>query len=67
MPAKPAKPTSVSIATTLTAFGNNTDIVVARELIEALGAGQRPAVVVDANRGPSFRPAVRNGGTLFRE
>jgi hypothetical protein len=67
MPAQPAKPTSVSIATTLTAFGINTDIVVARERIEALGAAQRPAVVVDANRGPSFRPAVRNGGTLFRE
>jgi hypothetical protein len=67
MPVKRAKPTSVSIDTTLTAFGNNTGVVAARELIEALGAGQRPAVVVDANRGPSFRLHVRFGGTLFRD
>jgi hypothetical protein len=41
----------------LTAFGNNTGVVVARELIEELGAGERPAVMVDVN-GHQFRNTV---------
>jgi hypothetical protein len=44
-----AKPKSVSFETTLTATGNNTGIVVPAELVEALGAGKRPAVLVNVN------------------
>ena len=44
-----AKPNSVSFETTLTAAGNNTGIVVPAELVEALGAGKRPAVLVNVN------------------
>ena len=54
MPATSSKPKSVQFDTRLTAFGNNTGVVVARELIEELGAGERPAVMVDVN-GHQFR------------
>jgi hypothetical protein len=40
---------SVSFETTLSAFGNNTGIEVPTEVIERLGGGRRPAVVVDVN------------------
>jgi hypothetical protein len=37
---------SVAFDATVTAAGNNTGIVVPDEIIERLGAGRRPAVVV---------------------
>ncbi|HEY2507811.1 MAG TPA: YdeI/OmpD-associated family protein [Streptosporangiaceae bacterium] len=40
---------SVSFDTTVTAAGNNTGIVVPDEMVERLGAGRRPAVVVNVN------------------
>jgi uncharacterized protein YdeI (YjbR/CyaY-like superfamily) len=40
---------SVEFDTTVTATGNNTGIVVPDELIDRLGAGRRPAVVVSVN------------------
>lgn len=40
---------SVSFETTLSAFGNSTGIEVPGEVIERLGGGRRPAVVVDVN------------------
>jgi hypothetical protein len=40
---------SVAFDTTVTATGGNTGIVVPDELIESLGAGRRPAVVVNVN------------------
>ena len=52
-----SKPASVSFKTTLTAFGNNTGIVVPPEAMEALGAGKRPAVDVNVN-GYTYRNTV---------
>ena len=49
--------TSVAFDTTLRQFGNNTGIEVPKELIEQLGAGQRPPVLVDVN-GFEFRTTV---------
>ncbi len=49
MPAQPPQAESVTFETTLTATGNNTGIVVPAELIDELGAGRRPAVLVDVN------------------
>jgi hypothetical protein len=49
MPATSPKPETVSFSTSLTATGNNTGIVVPIELIEELGGGKRPAVLVDLN------------------
>ena len=40
---------SVSFRTTLSSFGNNTGIEVPPELIEELGGGKRPGVMVDVN------------------
>lgn len=40
---------SVTFETTVTATGNNTGIVVPEEVIERLGAGRRPPVIVDVN------------------
>jgi Bacteriocin-protection, YdeI or OmpD-Associated/Domain of unknown function (DUF1905) len=40
---------SVTFDTTVAAAGNNTGIVVPDELIERLGAGRRPAVIVNLN------------------
>jgi len=43
--------------TTVTATGNNTGIVVPEAMIEQLGAGRRPAVVVNVN-GYEYRSTV---------
>jgi hypothetical protein len=48
---------SVAFDATVTAAGNNTGIVVPDELIEELGAGRRPAVVVNVN-GYEYRSTV---------
>jgi len=48
---------SVTFDTTVTATGNNTGIVVPDELIERLGAGRRPAVIVNVN-GYEYRSTV---------
>ena len=48
---------SVEFETTVAATGNNTGIVVPDELIERLGAGRRPAVVVNLN-GYEYRNTV---------
>jgi hypothetical protein len=48
---------SVAFDTTVTATGNNTGIVVPDEIIERLGAGRRPAVVVNVN-GYEYRNTV---------
>jgi hypothetical protein len=53
----PAKPKSVSFATTLHQTGNNTGIVVPPELVAKLGAGQRPPVLVEVN-GYQYRTTV---------
>ncbi len=54
---------SVTFETTVTATGNNTGIVVPRELIDQLGAGKRPSLVVDLN-GYEYRNTVGvMGGT----
>jgi hypothetical protein len=45
----PTTPPTVSFDTTLTAFGNNTGIVVPPGVIESLGAGKRPPVDVHLN------------------
>jgi hypothetical protein len=47
----------VSFDTTVTATGNNTGIVVPDNLIDELGAGRRPAVVVNVN-GYEYRNTV---------
>jgi antitoxin component of MazEF toxin-antitoxin module len=47
----------VEFDTTVTAAGNNTGIVVPGSLIEHLGAGRRPAVVVNVN-GHEYRSTV---------
>lgn len=48
---------SVEFDTTVVATGNNTGIVVPDELIERLGAGRRPGVVVNLN-GYEYRNTV---------
>jgi hypothetical protein len=48
-PAGRSKPKVVRFETTLTATGNNTGIVVPAALIDELGAGKRPPVLVDVN------------------
>ena len=48
---------SEAFDTTVTAFGNNTGIVVPPDLIERLGAGKRPPVVVTVN-GYEYRTTV---------
>jgi hypothetical protein len=47
----------VEFDTTVTATGKNTGIVVPDEAIEGLGAGRRPAVIVDVN-GYEYRNTV---------
>lgn len=47
----------IEFDTTLTATGNNTGIVVPDEVIERLGAGHRPEVLVDVN-GHRYRSTV---------
>jgi len=53
--------TAVTFATTLTATGNNTGIVVPPSVLEQLGAGKRPSVVVDVN-GYGFERTVGSMG-----
>src|ERR1700761_322298 len=48
---------SVAFDTTVTASGNNTGIVVPDEIIERLGAGRRPPVIVNVN-GYEYRSTV---------
>src|SRR5215469_18896582 len=48
---------SVTFDTTVAATGNNTGIVVPDELIERLGAGRRPSVMVSVN-GYEYRNTV---------
>ena len=50
-------PASVEFDTTVTATGNNTGVVVPDDLIQRLGAGWRPAVVVSIN-GYEYRSTV---------
>lgn len=50
-------PASVEFDTTVTATGNNTGVVVPDDLIQRLGAGRRPAVVVSIN-GYEYRSTV---------
>jgi Bacteriocin-protection, YdeI or OmpD-Associated/Domain of unknown function (DUF1905) len=53
----PAGPKSVSFQTTVAVTGNNTGIVVPVEVIEQLGGGQRPSVLVNVN-GYEYRNTV---------
>jgi hypothetical protein len=56
-------PRSATFETTVAAHGNNTGIVVPAAVIESLGAGKRPPVVVDVN-GYEYRSTVAvMGGT----
>ncbi|HET6875429.1 MAG TPA: YdeI/OmpD-associated family protein [Acidimicrobiales bacterium] len=48
---------SVTFETTVAASGNNTGIVVPDEVMEKLGAGRRPAVIVNLN-GYEYRNTV---------
>jgi hypothetical protein len=50
-------PANIAFDTTVTAAGNNTGIVVPENVIERLGAGRRPAVVVSVN-GYEYRSTV---------
>lgn len=62
----PHEPASTTFDTTLSAFGNNTGIEVPPEVLEQLGAGKRPAVVVEVN-GYTYRttPGVMKGAVLL--
>lgn len=51
------EPKRATFETTVTAMGNNTGIVVPPEVIERLGAGKRPAVLVEVN-GYEYRSTV---------
>ena len=53
----PNPPRTATFETTLSAFGNNTGIVVPEDVIAALDAGKRPPVDVDVN-GYSYRNTV---------
>jgi hypothetical protein len=59
------KPGSVSFEATITATGNNTGIVVPDEVLERLGAGRRPPLLVSLN-GYEYRttPGVMNGRSM---
>ncbi len=48
---------SVAFDTTVTATGNNTGIVIPEDVIERLGAGKRPPVIVNVN-GYEYRNTV---------
>jgi hypothetical protein len=52
-----AEPKSATFETTVVSSGNNTGIVVPVEVIEQLGAGKRPPVLVDVN-GYEYRSTV---------
>jgi hypothetical protein len=65
MPAKSPRPKTATFETTLAATGNNTGIVVPADVIDALGAGKRPPVLVDLN-GYEYRNTVAvMGGTAM--
>ena len=49
MSAGSGKPASASFKTTLSAMGNNTGIEVPEEVIDVLGSGKRPPVIVNVN------------------
>lgn len=51
------EPKRATFETTVTASGNNTGIVVPDDVIEQLGAGRRPPVLVDVN-GYGYRSTV---------
>jgi Bacteriocin-protection, YdeI or OmpD-Associated/Domain of unknown function (DUF1905) len=53
----PTEPKSATFETTVAASGNNTGIVVPAEVIDELGAGKRPPVLVDVN-GYEYRSTV---------
>lgn len=53
----PDDPPTVSFTTKLTAFGNNTGVVVPIHVLDQLGAGKRPPVDVDLN-GYSYRSTI---------
>jgi GrpB-like predicted nucleotidyltransferase (UPF0157 family) len=55
---------AIAFDTTVTTTGNNTGIVVPAELIEQLGAGKRPAVLVSVN-GYEYRNTVGVMGGKF--
>ena len=57
---------SIEFDTTVTAAGNNTGIVVPDDVIERLGAGRRPAVIVNVN-GYEYRstPGVMGGKSMI--
>jgi hypothetical protein len=59
-------PPSASFDTTLSSFGNNTGIEVPESVLQQLGGGKRPAVVVEVN-GYTYRTTagVMNGITLL--
>lgn len=59
-----AEPASATFDTTVAANGNNTGIVVPAEVIEQLGAGRRPAVLVNVN-GYEYRNTVGVLGGKF--
>lgn len=59
-----SEPRSASFETTLSARGNNTGIVVPPDVIDQLGAGKRPPVVVDVN-GHEYRSTVAVMGGQF--
>jgi hypothetical protein len=50
-------PSTAAFDTTVTATGNNTGIVVPDDVVERLGAGRRPAVVVNVN-GFEYRSTI---------
>jgi len=54
---EPEASSRVTFDTTLSEFGNNTGIVVPDDLMDRLGAGRRPAVVVNIN-GHEYRSTV---------
>lgn len=58
------KPRSARFSTTVSAFGNNTGIVVPQQVIEQLGAGRRPSVLVNLN-GYEYRNTVGVMGGKF--
>lgn len=55
---------SVSFESTLFLSGNNTGIEVPSEVVDALDAGKRPAVVVDVN-GFEYRSTIASMGGRF--
>ena len=60
------EPRSATFETTVTAVGNNTGIEVPEEILEQLGAGRRPPVLVDL-AGYEYRttPGVMGGRSML--